>query len=116
MATDEKDILVAINELDKRWFGTFLVVWPQAEDWPKELSLGDQGTAVSLVKKMAADLAIPYGDADGEQFDESFVEWVKAFQRRSGLDDDGIIGPETLVFLMAPGIARPRLIELPASM
>lgn len=113
LAAGENNILVAIDELDKHWLGTFLVVWPQADDWPRELSLGDQSAAVSLVKKMAADLEFVPGDADSELFDEPFARWIEAFQRRSGLLDDGIIGPETLVYLMAPGIEKPRLHELP---
>jgi len=112
LAAPEGDIRVSINELDARWLGTFLVVWPQAKDWPKELALGDEGVAVSLVKRMASLLEFPFNDADTELFDEQFANWIEGFQRRSGLLDDGIIGPETLVYLMAPGIEQPRLSEL----
>jgi murein L,D-transpeptidase YcbB/YkuD len=33
-----------------------------------------------------------------------------SFQRRNGLDADGIIGPNTLIHLMAPTISDPRLV------
>lgn len=115
LTSAELDLSVALEELDQRWLGNFFVVWPQAEDWPRELAFDDQGTAVSLVKKMAAEVEFPYSDINSDLFDEPFEAWVKSFQRRSGLLDDGIIGPETLVYLMAPGIPSPRLQILPGS-
>ena len=103
--------MLSLEELDKRWLGTFLVAWPQADDWPRELELGDQGEAVSVVKEMARRLTFTASEPGSDLFDEDFEQWIKAFQRRSGLQDDGIIGPETLVFLMAPGISAPRLAQ-----
>ena len=61
-----------------------------------------------LARQMAA-----LGDPPwtGEQrFDESFERWVMDFQRRHGLAPDGIIGPRTLMYLLAPGIEEPRLL------
>lgn len=109
LAAGGEDIITAIEELERHWLGTFLVVWPQADDWPRELALGDRGSAVSLVKQMASKLEYPFDDTGSDVFDEKFTLWIRAFQRRSGLLDDGIIGPETLVFLMAPGMDEPRL-------
>jgi murein L,D-transpeptidase YcbB/YkuD len=43
-------------------------------------------------------------------FDENFESWLMAFQRRNGLKADGIVGPNTLLYLMAPTISEPRLI------
>ena len=43
-------------------------------------------------------------------FDQSFESWLMAFQRRNGLKSDGIVGPNTLLYLMAPTISQPRLI------
>ena len=115
LAGDGRDVTVGIDDLENYWLGTFLVVWPQADDWPRELSVGDSGTAVVLVKTMASELQFTFSDPANDLFDEPFKLWIQAFQRRSGLLDDGIIGPETLVYLMAPGIANPRLQEIPAS-
>jgi general secretion pathway protein A len=112
LALGEQDILVDINQLDSRWLGTFLVVWPQAADWPQELALGNQGEAVSRLKIMASRLEFPYVEEDSELFTQTFSTWIQSFQRRFGLLDDGIIGPETLIYLMAPGIEQPRLSEL----
>ena len=46
----------------------------------------------------------------GVMFDASFESWLMDFQRRNGLDADGIIGPNTLIHLMAPTLGKPRLV------
>ena len=46
----------------------------------------------------------------GGPFDENFESWLMAFQRRNGLQADGIIGPRTLMYLVAPTIVEPRLV------
>ncbi len=43
-------------------------------------------------------------------FDADFEAWLMGFQRRNGLAADGIVGPNTLVYLMAPTITEPRLL------
>jgi general secretion pathway protein A len=94
--------------VDNRWLGEFIVPWPQAPDWPGQIQRGESGVAVNIITEMA-------GFADpawlgGAVFDENFESWLKAFQRRNGLEADGIVGPNTLLYLMAPTISEPRLI------
>lgn len=90
------------------WLGEYLVAWPQAPDWPIQIRRGDSGAAVDIVLQMA-ELADPGWQA-GDRFDARFESWLLAFQRRHGLTPDGIIGPKTLLYLMAPGIDEPRLL------
>lgn len=45
-------------------------------------------------------------------FDSTLAQAVRRFQRRHGLDDDGIVGPRTLAQLNAPVEERMRQIEL----
>ena len=49
---------------------------------------------------------------DDEQYDGVLVEAVKAFQRRHGLDADGVLGRATMAELRVPMTARIRQIEL----
>lgn len=104
-----EDMLALVREqVDPMWLGEYLVAWPQAPDWPKEIRRGQTGTAVDIVLQMAA-LADPPWQG-GRVFDEKFEAWLLDFQRRNGLMADGIIGPKTLLYLIAPGFAEPRLI------
>jgi len=107
----EKSLLTVSREaIEKYWLGEYLVAWPQAPDWPAQIRRGESGAAVDIVMEMAG-----YADpawVGGGIFDASFESWLMAFQRRNGLRADGIIGPNTLIYLMAPTILQPRLIEV----
>ncbi|MDX1379626.1 MAG: AAA family ATPase [Xanthomonadales bacterium] len=96
------------DRVEDQWLGEFLVAWPQAPDWPAEIRRGESGTAVDIVMEMAGH-AEPAWQGD-RVFDVDFEDWLTAFQRRNGLEADGIIGPNTLIHLMAPTIDAPRLV------
>jgi general secretion pathway protein A len=99
---------VARDAVEQRWLGEYYVVWPQAPDWPVEIRRGESGAAVDIVMEMAS-IAEPAWSGSGV-FDERFEAWLMSFQRRNGLRADGIIGPKTLMHLVAPTIAEPRLV------
>ena len=99
---------VSRDAVEQHWLGEYYVVWPQAPDWPAEIHRGESGTAVDIVMGMAA-FAEPAWSGSGI-FDEHFETWLMSFQRRNGLRADGIIGPKTLMHLVAPTIAQPRLV------
>ncbi len=90
------------------WLGEFLVVWPQAPDWPLQIRRGESGAAVDIVMGLAGQ-AIPAWQGSGI-FDSGFESWLTEFQRNNSLRADGIIGPKTLLYLMAPTITVPRLV------
>jgi general secretion pathway protein A len=96
------------REIERKWLGEYIVVWPQAPGWPKEIQRGESGVAVDIVMRMAG-FAEPAWTGSG-MFDASFESWLMGFQRRHGLKADGIVGPNTLIHLMAPTISQPRLI------
>jgi len=99
---------VAQRDIESLWFGEFLVAWPQAPDWPVELRRGAAGPAVDIVMRLASFAAPPWQGAG--VFDGEFESWLVAFQRRNGLVPDGIVGPNTLLHLLAPTIDEPRLV------
>ena len=98
---------IARGDIEEIWLGEYLLAWPQAPDWPLEIHRGQSGEAVDIVMQMAS-LADPAWQGEGV-FDGRFESWLKDFQRRHGLAADGIIGPNTLIHLMAPTINEPRL-------
>jgi general secretion pathway protein A len=104
----EASIEISRKAIEKLWLGEFIVPWPQAPNWPTQIKRGQSGVAVDIVMEMATFAKPPWrGNA---AFDESFESWLMTFQRRHGLRADGIVGPNTLLYLMAPTISRPRLI------
>ncbi len=94
--------------VDGKWLGEYIVAWPQAPDWPVQVQRGETGAAVTIVLQMAAQADPPWTGSDG--FDAGFESWLYDFQRRQGLIPDGIVGPQTLLYLMAPTIIEPRLL------
>lgn len=108
VGADEPPLGVTRDAVEEHWLGEYLVAWPQAPDWPAEIRRGESGAAVDIVMEMA-ELAEPAWSGGGE-FNAEFEGWLTAFQRRNGLKADGIIGPNTLIHLMAPTINEPRLV------
>jgi len=106
---DERSAMeVSRDAVENRWLGEFIVPWPQASDWPGQIRRGESGAAVEIIMEMAT-FANPAWRGSGA-FDKNFESWLMEFQRRNGLKADGIVGPNTLLFLMAPTISKPRLI------
>ena len=100
-------LLVERGQVEPLWLGEYFVAWPQAPDWPPEIRRGETGAAVDIVLRMATQ-AEPAWNGGGV-FDYSFEAWLKSFQEKNGLTVDGIVGPKTLLYLMAPTISEPRL-------
>ena len=101
-------IEVSRDAVEDQWLGEYIIAWPQAPDWPGQISRGESGAAVDIVMDMAG-LAEPAWIGSGI-FDANFESWLMTFQRQHGLKADGIVGPNTLIYLMAPTITQPRLI------
>jgi general secretion pathway protein A len=99
---------VSRQRIDRGWLGEYFLAWPQAPDWPGEIRRGESGAAVDIVMELAA--AADPAWVGAPVFDAGFENWLRSFQRSRGLKPDGIIGPNTLIHLMAPTIDQPRLV------
>ena len=103
----ETSLTVSRQAVEDRWFGAYVVAWPQAANWPREIARGDTGPAVETVLDLARIADKPYtGQA---VFELEFEHWLVEFQQRFGLDADGIVGPRTLLYLIRPSISEPGL-------
>lgn len=111
VGSEDSSLTVPRGVIEEMWLGEYLVAWPQAPDWPVEIRKGESGPAVDIVMQMAS-FAQPPWQGSGE-FDSGFENWLMSFQKRNGLVADGIIGPNTLIHLMAPTIDEPRLLVQP---
>ena len=100
---------VSRRAVEDRWFGAYMVAWPQAVSWPREIARGDSGTAVDTVISLAALADDAY--TGSSEFEGEFESWLVKFQLRYGLESDGIIGPHTLLYLIRPSIHEPGLLS-----
>lgn len=94
--------------------------WPTIPDGER-LSPGDESDRVPALRaRLAAEPEAVAGRDDlpefdaaaGRMYEEALVEAVRAFQRRHGLEADGIIGPATLAALNASPARRVRQLTL----
>jgi general secretion pathway protein A len=109
VGTADDSVTATREAVEQHWLGAYVVVWPQAGSWPVQVRRGDRGEAVDIVIQLAA--KVEDGWSGGGVFDTAFESWLRQFQVRHGLDGDGIVGPKTLLYLMAPSIEHPRLLE-----
>ena len=87
--------------------------WPKVSDGPL-MRKGDRGTRVAAMRSrliLSADLD-ESTENDNELFNEALEQAVKDFQKRHGLEVDGMVGPETLSALNVPVEERIRQIKL----
>jgi general secretion pathway protein A len=91
---------VALDALERQWTGRFAVLWSGPPGALRDLGMGARGPAVEWV---ATSLARWQGRdeplAAGRVFDADLRDKVLAFQRASGLDPDGLVGPLTMARL-----------------
>ena len=86
------------GELDAFWTGRTFYVWSNFESMPA-LSPGMNGSAVRWLQARLTDLGyLRPGDPSGK-FDAYTVAAIREFQGAQGLDDNGQVGPETLIAL-----------------
>ncbi len=97
--------LVSLPALEQDWRGRYYVIWPQDPDWPQTIRADQaEGEIGQRLKRLAQQLVPAWQGEVSALADPQFGSWLRTFQRSWGLDDDGIIGPETLLYLIAPSL------------
>ncbi len=86
------------------WLGEFTLLFSLDDNIPDYIRPGDSLPIVGWIRdKLNAQTPRPgvnWHDYPAEDFDTELQDSVKRFQRESGLNDDGIIGPATLQMLV----------------
>src|SRR5262249_14440844 len=89
--------IVPVAAIDRMWDGAFLLIWRPLPGIARVLSPGMQGPGVAWLRRALGDGQA--GDRAPAVYDEALAARVVAFQRREGLEADGMAGIETLVRL-----------------
>lgn len=91
------EVELPVWELETYWNGLIHLVW-SPPTWPfRLLRPGDSGRDVGRLRSLLGHDSTAQKSND---YDPRLVEEVRAFQRRNLIDDDGIVGPMTLLMLM----------------
>ncbi len=81
------------------WSGSYRLLWHPPPGFSQPLRLGDQSEVVARVAGLFARLDGQDQPLAVGQFNAGLRERVRLFQRRYGLEDDGVVGQQTLMQL-----------------
>ncbi len=89
-----------LNEVERLWDGSFILVWKAPPIRSRLISRGMQGGEVEWVRRQldAVDGAVSRGGSP-DVYDAELEGRVMAFQRSRSLLPDGLVGGETLLHL-----------------
>ncbi len=96
----DKELLVPVDEVKQVWLGHYRILWKTPPKGSAVLRPGDRSSDVAWlrdrIQKVTGVAAI---SADAAYYDQGLKEVVQEFQRREGLQADGIAGAHTLINL-----------------
>jgi general secretion pathway protein A len=95
-----KDYELALSDVGRLWYGKYLALWKPPVVGERMIRRGMRGASVVWVRDTLARSGLPrHSSPASEVFDTELETQVKEFQRRHQLQDDGIVGKMTLVYL-----------------
>ena len=90
---------VDLAEIGPLWTGRYRFLWHPPRDFERPLSIGDNNLVVAEVANLFARLDGQQQSLAGQRFNEALQRRVRLFQREHSLEDDGVIGVQTLLKL-----------------
>jgi general secretion pathway protein A len=99
VATEEGITEVEPGELGPAWSGGYRFLWHPPEGFTRPLGLGDNSPAVAQVAALFARLDGQPQALAGTRFTPALQTRVRLFQREHALEDDGVVGMQTLLRL-----------------
>ena len=92
--------VVALTDIDRLWFGDYVLLWRSRLLDRGALRRGVQGPAVSALRSLLTSYKIESAAATADdRFDEGLEISVKDFQRAHRLTADGVVGELTALYL-----------------
>ena len=99
LATAEGVTEVEPGELGSSWSGGYRLLWHPPEGFSGPLSLGDDSPVVAQVAALFARLDGQPQALAGNRFSPALETRVRLFQREHALEDDAVVGLQTLLKL-----------------
>jgi general secretion pathway protein A len=91
---------VSVDELKKRWYGEYTVLWKHPMGYRSAVKPGYSGPEVAWIDRHLSLFEGKNPSAAKEQpYDGELVSRMKRFQIAEGLIPDGIVGPQTFIQL-----------------
>jgi general secretion pathway protein A len=97
--TDSGVSLVELALLGPAWTGNYQLLWHPPEGFSRPLGLGDNSAAIARIATLFARLDGQSQALAGTRFTPALQTRVRLFQREQGLEDDGVVGLQTLLRL-----------------
>ena len=102
---------VKLGELDKYWYGKFILFWKKPDHYITAISPGDSGAIINWLNTQLDKINSELTEAAITTYDDYLVKRVIVFQSRHGLTADGIVGPVTIIHLNTQsGLKVPSLV------
>ncbi len=106
---------IKLNELDKYWYGQFILLWKKPDHYLTAISPGDSGAIVNWLNTQLEKINKHLPERIISTYDDTLLERVIAFQSQNGLTADGIVGPVTIIHINTQsGMRVPSLMPLPS--
>jgi general secretion pathway protein A len=105
--------MVDVSEIEKKWRGSYLLLWKTPKHYTGAIYPGHQGP---IVRWLNTQLSIINGltnnSSDTNIYYDSLVNQVKNFQITEGLRPDGVVGSQTFICILnKTGTSEPLLIK-----
>ncbi len=112
--SNNKTYTVKLDDIDKHWYGSFILLWRKPEYYSSEITPGDSGEIITWLNIQLVKINKTPLTEIISTYDDYMVKKVKAFQLQKGLTADGIAGPVTIMHINTlSGIKAPSLIDQP---
>ncbi len=89
---------LSFGELEKHWSGQGFLLWKDSLNLLTKISFGSKGGRVEQLQALLREAGV-YSMPSTGVYDDDTVSAVKQFQSSKGIDEDGIVGGQTLMFL-----------------
>ena len=92
-------IEISLVELGPLWTGRYRFLWHPPGGFDGPIALGDDSAVVTAVADLFARLDGQQRALAGSRFNAALQQRVRLFQRENDLEDDGVVGVQTLLAL-----------------